>query len=359
MHEPVRQAQTRIHGHRVAYRVAGDPSLPVLVLIHGITSSSATWDPVIPALAEHVHVIAPDLYGHGASDVPHADYSLGGFATQVRDLMDTLGHEHATIVGHSLGGGVAMQFAYQYSEHCERLVLVDSGGFGREVSGALRAGTMPGVELVLPLIANRHVRNAGMAASRVLARMPVRPRPRPSTLEVARGYSTLAESPSRTAFVHTLRSVVEPGGQRVTAVDRLYIAEGRPTLIVWGARDTVIPVAHADRAHEAIPGAQVEIFEQSEHFPHMDEPARFARVLLHFMASTEPMALDRATIRERMAKRVRELDEAEALEDAERIDEAERSGALEGDGPATGEPEAGAEPPAREAQTSDGEAPQG
>jgi pimeloyl-ACP methyl ester carboxylesterase len=333
--EPVRQAVTRIHGHRVAYRVAGDPGLPVLVLIHGITSSSATWDPVIPALAERAHVIAPDLYGHGASDVPHADYSLGGFATQVRDLMDTLGHEHATIVGHSLGGGVAMQFAYQYSEHCERLVLVDSGGFGREVSKALRAGTLPGVELVLPLIANRHVRNAGLAASRVLSRLPVRPRPRPSTLEVARGYSTLAESPSRTAFVHTLRSVVEPGGQRVTAVDRLYIGEGRPTLIVWGARDTVIPVEHAHHAHEVIPGSQLEIFEQSEHFPHMDEPTRFTRVLLHFLASTEPMRLDRATVRERMAQRVREIEEAEARAQVEAaaVEAAEDPVVAEGESP--------------------------
>lgn len=304
----VRLAEARLHGHRVAYRVAGDPALPVLLLIHGITSSSATWDPVIPALAEHAHVIAPDLYGHGGSDVPHADYSLGGFATQVRDLMETLGHDRATIVGHSLGGGVAMQFAYQYFEHCERLVLVDSGGFGREVSRALRAGTLPGVELILPMIANRHVRNAGMAASRVLSRMPIRPRPRPSTVELARGYSSLSESPTRAAFVHTLRSVVEPGGQRVSAVDRLYLAEGRPTLIVWGARDTVIPVEHAARAHEVIQGSILEIFEQSEHFPHMDEPARFARVLLHFLATTQPAVLDRATVRERMAQRSRDPD---------------------------------------------------
>jgi pimeloyl-ACP methyl ester carboxylesterase len=318
-HEPVRLAETRIHGHKVAYRVAGDPALPVLVLIHGITSSSTTWDPVIPALAEHAHVIAPDLYGHGASYAPHADYSLGGFATQVRDLMDTLGHDHATIVGHSLGGGVAMQFAYQYFDHCERLVLVDSGGFGREVSIALRAGTMPGVELVLPLVANRHVRNAGLAASRLLSRMPVRRRPRPSTLEVARGYSTLAESPSRTAFVHTLRSVVEPGGQRVSAIDRLYVGAGRPTLIIWGACDTVIPVAHAYHAHEAIPGSQLEIFEQSEHFPHMDEPSRFARVLHEFLTSTQPMHLDRATMRERMAQRTREHHEAGEREAAARL----------------------------------------
>ncbi len=317
--EPVQRAEAIIHGHRVAYRVAGDPSLPVLMLIHGITSSSATWDPVIPALSEHAHVIAPDLYGHGASDVPGADYSLGGFATQIRDLMDTLGHDRATIVGHSLGGGVAMQFAYQYFEHTERLVLVDSGGFGREVSRALRAGTMPGVELILPVIANRHVRNAGLAASRVLSRMPVRPRPRPSTVEVVRGYSSLSESPSRAAFVHTLRSVVEPGGQRVSAVDRLYLTEGRPTLIVWGARDTVIPVAHAYHAHAVIPGSQLEIFEQSEHFPHMDEPARFARVMLDFLATTEPMHLDRATMRDRMVQRTREHHEAGEREAAERL----------------------------------------
>jgi pimeloyl-ACP methyl ester carboxylesterase len=212
-----------------------------------------------------------------------------------------------------------MQFAYQYFDHCERLVLVDSGGLGREVSRALRAGTLPGVELILPVIANRHVRNAGLAASRVLSRMPMRPRPRPSTVEVIRGYSSLSESPSRAAFVHTLRSVVEPGGQRVSAVDRLYLTEGRPTLIVWGARDTVIPVAHAHHAHEVISGSRLEIFEQSEHFPHMDEPSRFARVVLDFLATTEPMRLDRATMRQRMVQRTREHHEAGQREAAERL----------------------------------------
>ena len=329
----VRRNEMNLHGHRVAYREAGDPSLPVLLLIHGITSSSATWEPVIPALAEHAHVIAPDLFGHGDSDKPAVDYTLGGFATQVRDLLEQLGHDHATIVGHSLGGGVAMQFAYQYFEHCERLVLVDSGGFGREVSAALRAGTMPGVELILPIIANRHVRNAGLAAGKVVSRLPGRHRLRPSTIEVARGYSTLAESPARTAFVHTLRSVVEPGGQRVTAVDRLYLGEGRPTLIVWGAKDTVIPVSHALIAHETIQGSVLEIFEQSEHFPHMDEPTRFARVLSGFLTSTEPMKLDRAMVRSRMAKRSREIAEqaveAELAAEAELVAEAERAAAAE------------------------------
>jgi pimeloyl-ACP methyl ester carboxylesterase len=304
----LRQTEVTLHGHRVAYREAGDPALPVLLLIHGITSSSSTWDPVIPALSQHAHVIAPDLLGHGDSDKPRADYSLGGFASGLRDLVDHLGHERVTVVGHSLGGGVAMQFAYQHYEHCERLVLVSSGGLGREVSPALRAATLPGAEFVLPLIANNHVRNAGVAVARLLGRIPIRPRP--SVQEVARGYASLSESTARTAFVHTLRSVVEPGGQRVNASDRLYLAEGRPTLIVWGALDTVIPVSHAYDAHAVIPGSSLEVFEQSRHFPHMDEPARFARVVREFLQSTESVPIDRALLRDRMANRHREVVDA-------------------------------------------------
>jgi pimeloyl-ACP methyl ester carboxylesterase len=295
------QNEVMLHGHRMAYRVAGDPGLPVVLLVHGITSSSATWDPIIPTLAEHAYVIAPDLFGHGDSDKPRTDYSLGAFATSLRDLLGVLGHEQVTIVGHSLGGGVAMQFAYQYFESCQRLVLVSSGGLGREVSLALRAATLPGAEFVLPVIANSYVRDAGVAVGRLLGQLPVRVRP--SVAEVARGYATLADSPARMAFVHTLRSVVEPGGQRVSAIDRLYLAEGRPTLIVWGALDTVIPVAHAYRAHAAMPGSTLEVFEQSQHFPHMDEPIRFARVLLQFLDSTVPIPIDRAMLRKRMTNR--------------------------------------------------------
>jgi pimeloyl-ACP methyl ester carboxylesterase len=254
---------------------------------------------VIPELAKHAHVIAPDLLGHGDSDKPQADYSLGALASGLRDLLEVLGHSRATVVGHSLGGGVAMQFAYQYHDYCERTVLVSSGGLGREVSFALRAGTLPGAEYVLPVIAHPYVRDAGLAVSRVLSRLPLRLRP--SVAEAARGYASLADSPARTAFVHTLRSVVGPGGQRVSANNLLYLAEGRPTLIVWGALDTVIPVAHAYSAHEAIAGSQLQIFEQSRHFPHQDEPVRFANVLLDFLNSSEPIAFDKAELRSRLA----------------------------------------------------------
>ena len=298
-HDLITHAEVVLHGHRITYRSAGDPGLPVLLLVHGLTSSSATWDPVIPTLAEHAHVIAPDLLGHGRSDKPEDDYSLGALASLLRDLLDRLGHDRATVVGHSLGGGVALQFAYQFPEHCERLVLVSSGGLGREVSPILRAATLPGAEFVLPVIANTRVRDAGVGVANLLSRLPIRLRP--SVAEALRGYASLADSPARTAFVHTVRSVVGPGGQRVSGRNRFYLAAERPTLLVWGALDTIIPVEHAYSAHAELPGSRLEVFEQSRHFAHQDEPARFAAVLLDFLATTTPVVIDRATWRARLA----------------------------------------------------------
>lgn len=303
-------AEVILHGHRVVYREAGDPDLPVLLLVHGLTSSSATWQPVIPQLARHAHVIAPDLIGHGASDKPRTDYSLGALATWLRDLLERLGHDRVTVVGHSLGGGIAMQFAYQYYQYCERLALVASGGLGREVSLVLRAATLPGSEYVLPIIANRYLRDAGQAVARSFAWSPIRPRP--SMLEAVRGYASLADLPSRTAFVHTLRSVVDPGGQRVDATEKLYLGEGNATLIVWGALDRIIPVSHSYAAHTALPGSRLEIFEQASHFPHQDEPGRFTRTLVDFLESTQPAVADRTLLRARLARATTTVDESSA-----------------------------------------------
>lgn len=296
----VTRAVTTLHGRRISYLVAGAPSAPVVLLVHGLTSSSDTWAPVIPALARKARVIAPDLLGHGQSDKPRADYSLGAFATSLRDLLEQLGYDRASVVGHSFGGGVAMQFAHQHYEQCERMALVASGGLGREVSWLLRAASLPGSEFVLPLVANRLARATGLALGRVLSRAPARVAP--SVRESMTSYAALADLPARTAFVHTLRSVVEPGGQRVDATHMLYLGEGRPTLVVWGALDSIIPVSHAYAAHAAIPGSRLEIFEQARHFPHQDEPARFTAVLLDFLATTEPAVGDRALLRERLAR---------------------------------------------------------
>jgi pimeloyl-ACP methyl ester carboxylesterase len=277
-----------LHGHRVFYRSAG--SGPVIVLVHGITSTSATWANVLPYLAEHFTVIAPDLLGHGESAKPRGDYSLGAYASGVRDLLIALGHERATFVGHSLGGGVAMQLAYQFPEHCDRLALVSSGGLGREIGLLLRAATIPGSELVLPLLVNDPLIGAGRAVGRLLGRVGLRVHT--DLGEVLRGHASLSDGEARSAFLHTLRTIVDPWGQRVDASDRLYLAQAVPFLLVWGERDPIIPVEHAHAAHRLVPGSQLEIFPAAGHFPHLDDPLRFVRLLTDFMRTTEPASID-------------------------------------------------------------------
>jgi pimeloyl-ACP methyl ester carboxylesterase len=285
-----------LHGNRVSYRAGGDG--PLLVLIHGITSSSASWEAVLPALAERFTILAPDLLGHGQSDKPAGDYSLGSHACLVRDLMLLLGHSSGTIVGHSLGGGIAMQVAYQFPELTQRLVLVSSGGLGREVSIFLRAVTLPGSELVLPLIASRPVIDAGSGFGRALGRLGLQAG---SDLgEIARGIASLSELGARRAFVHTARSVIDPTGQRVDATDRLYLAAHVPSLVVWGDRDRMIPVEHGRQAHALMPDSRFEVFEGAGHFPFNDDPERFVALLHDFISTTEPAAFDDDLVRRLM-----------------------------------------------------------
>jgi pimeloyl-ACP methyl ester carboxylesterase len=288
-----------IHGHRVAYRMAG--SGPPILLIHGITASSASWEVVGPMLARRHTVLAPDLLGHGESAKPRGDYSMGAYASGVRDLAVTLGVGPATIVGHSLGGGIAMQFAYQFPARSERLALVSSGGLGPEVHGLLRAATLPGAELVLPLLAAPGLLNAGRKVGRALDRIGLRLAT--DMLEMARGHASLSDPGSRAAFVHTLRASIDPTGQRVRATDRLYLAMQLPLLILWGARDRIIPVEHGHRAHELVPGSRFEVFEKAGHFPHLDEPHRFVETLEDWIATTEPGSGDEERFRAAMLER--------------------------------------------------------
>jgi pimeloyl-ACP methyl ester carboxylesterase len=275
----------QIHGHEVRYRDEGQG--PVLLLLHGIAGSSRAWREVMPALAEGHRVIAPDLLGHGESAKPVGDYSLGAYASGLRDLLDALGVERATLVGQSFGGGVAMQLAYQHPDRCERLVLVDSGGLGREVNPILRAATLPLAEYVMPVLVPAFVKERGDAVSRFLRDKGIRSG---RAAEVWLAYRSLTETENRKAFVRTVRSVIDPGGQTVSAMDRLYLAAEVPTLIVWGEDDSIIPVGHAHAAHEAIPGSRLELFEGVGHFPHVEAPERFVEVLLDFLATTEPVA---------------------------------------------------------------------
>jgi pimeloyl-ACP methyl ester carboxylesterase len=285
--------ETRIiHGHKRAFLLAG-PRLgtaPVLWLIHGIGDSSRTWEEVLPLLGDGYTVVAPDLLGHGASDKPRADYSIGGFANGMRDLQVVLGVERATVVGHSLGGGVALQFAYQYPERVERLILVASGGLGAEVHPILRAAALPGASAAIALSVRRVMRVPALTTAKVISRVGLLD---PADVEeIGHVWEALGDRSTRHAFLRTLRSVIDVRGQAVTSRDRLYLTAAIPTLLIWGARDPILPVGHARVAADALPGARLEVVARAGHLPHRSCPQGFADSLLGFVASTVPAQHD-------------------------------------------------------------------
>ena len=294
--DPLLPREIRIHGHAVRYRTAGTG--PVLVLVHGITGRASTWREVIGPLAERFTVVAPDLQGHGGSAKPRGDYSLGAFAAGIRDLLTALGHDRFTVVGHSLGGGIALQMAYLFPERCERLVLVGSGGLGRDVNPVLRLASLPGTELTMPMIApswgDRPMRMLGRGLHRLGWRAG------PDVAEVTMAWLSLTDASARMAFLHTLRGVVDVLGQRVSARDRLYLAKELPVLIVWGEKDHIIPVAHGRWTHEHVPHSRLEVYPDAGHFPHLDDPLRFVAELTAFVDETEPARLDVETLRGRL-----------------------------------------------------------
>jgi pimeloyl-ACP methyl ester carboxylesterase len=293
--------EVELHGHRVIYRIAG--SGPPVVLIHGMVNSSLHWEAVALHLARDHTVIAPDLIGHGDSATPRGDYSLGAHAAVIRDLLTVIEIDRATIVGHSLGGGVAMQFFYQFPQRVERLALVSSGGLGRDVSPMLRGAALPGASPALRLAAHRRVLDAIWNAG---GRMRERGSGRGVYLQaIARALRPLERAGARTAFLQTLRSVIDVRGQRVSARDRLYLLRGFPTLIVWGERDHTIPLEHGRRAHGAIPGSRFVTLPRAAHFPHLEDPDGLAEALRDFLETTEPARIDDADWGALLAPRAR------------------------------------------------------
>jgi pimeloyl-ACP methyl ester carboxylesterase len=309
MSEPFGAWEVELHGHRVIYRVAG--SGPPVVLIHGMVNSSLHWKAVALRLARDHTVIAPDLIGHGDSATPRGDYSLGAHAAVIRDLLAVIGVDRATIVGHSLGGGVAMQFFYQFPQRVERLALVSSGGLGHEVSPILRGAALPGAAAGLWLVAHPRLVEALWGAGR---RMRERGSGRGVHLQaIARALRPLARPGARTAFLQTLRAVIDVRGQRVSARDRLYLLRGFPTLIVWGERDQTIPLAHGRWTHRAIPGSRLVTLPRAAHFPHLEDPDGLAQTLADFLAATEPARISDAEWGGLLAPRARRRQRREQL----------------------------------------------
>jgi len=287
-----------LHGHRRAYVKAG--SGPVLLLVHGLGCDHTTWDEVIGRLARSYTVVAPDLLGHGLSDKPRADYTVGGYANGMRDLLTMLEIDKVTVVGHSFGGGVAMQFAYQFPERTERLVLVDAGGLGAEVSPIIKAIQSPGWETAIRVLTRPGLRHVVTAAMRAAAKVDTAVTR--DFDEVADIFDTWQDARTRFAIRHLVRAVIDWRGQIISMVDRAYLTERMPLCIMWGRDDQILPVKHAENAASVAPHAQVTVFDRSGHFPQKDHPEEFVTVLEEFLASTEPFEYDRDELRALMER---------------------------------------------------------
>ncbi|BCI89466.1 alpha/beta fold hydrolase [Mycobacterium persicum] len=285
-----------IHGYKRAFRIAG--SGPAILLVHGIGDNSTTWTGIHAKLAQRFTVIAPDLLGHGKSDKPRADYSVAAYANGMRDLLSVLDIERVTVIGHSLGGGVAMQFAYQFPQLVDRLILVGAGGVTKDVNVVFRLASLPMGAEALALLRLPMVRPTVQVVGRVLGLAigsTAIGRDLPNVLRIL---DDLPEPTASSAFTRTLRAVVDWRGQIVTMLDRCYLTQAIPVQIIWGSRDVVVPVRHARLAHAAMPGSHLEIFEGSGHFPFHDDPARFIDTVQRFIDSTEPAEYDQAALRE-------------------------------------------------------------
>ena len=286
-----------IHGHRRAFVRIGPEvgTVPALLLLHGLGADHTTWEPVLDQLARRYTVIAPDLLGHGQSAKPRADYSVGGYANGMRDLLTVLGIDKVTVVGHSFGGGVAMQFAYQFPERTERVILVGSGGLGPEVTPVIRAITTPGFEYVMGALTLPGVRHVVATAMRGLSRTGVKEFR--DFDEVAAIYETFKDFDARSAICHVTRAVVDWRGQIVTMADRAYLTEAMPLCVIWGEDDRVIPAHHAELAAQLAPSARIELIANAGHFPHKDHPERFVRIVSDFVRKSQPATYSRARFR--------------------------------------------------------------
>lgn len=269
-----------LHGDRVAYLDEGQGE--VILLLHGMAGSSHTWRSMIGPLSRKYRVIAPDLLGHGHSAKPRSDYSLGAFAVSLRDLLDELGISQATVVGQSLGGGVAMQFVYQHPDYCRRLILISSGGLGPDVGWTLRLLSAPGAELIMPIIAPAPVLSAGERVRSLFGKLGIQS---PRGAEIWSAYSSFSDSATRQAFLRTLRAVVDYRGQAVSALNRLNIAN-IPVMTIWGDQDAIIPVEHAYAAHETRPDVRLEVLAGVGHFPQVERPTEVVDLIDDFIATT-------------------------------------------------------------------------
>ena len=225
---------------------------------------------------------------------------MAAYANGMRDLLTVLDIDRVTVVGHSLGGAVAGQFAYTFPERCERLVLVATGGITHRVSPLLRLAAVPNADLLMPVFGIPALKLGARVVGGVLRRLGT-DLGRDSG-ELLKVFDALPDAGARRAIVRTLRSGVDWRGQVITMLDRVYLAENMPILILWGAHDAIIPVDQAFLAADAMPGSRLEIFEDAGHFPHRSDPERFVAAVRAFLEDTTPSPFQPEQWRDRLRR---------------------------------------------------------
>src|SRR5271165_4368737 len=267
-------------GFQMSY-VAGGQGGEAIVLLHGLGSDSSTWRRILPELAARYTVYALDMFGCGRSDKPSIAYTIEAMAHYVRCFMDAVGIARAHLIGHSLGGGVAMQTLYFSPERVERVVLVDSGGLGREVHWLLRASTLPGAHWVIGLLSSPHSGIGAVAGKLEQWRRGGDEASYDSMIPHV--LERLREHEARRSFLQMVRAVGSFSGQTVSALPLLPERASTPFLLVWGEKDRIIPVSHAYAARTVMPRAQVTVIPNSYHQPHVECPEQFSRLILEFL----------------------------------------------------------------------------
>lgn len=285
----------RIPGGTMACTVSGRGR--PLVLIHGLGGSRHSWRHLIGPLAEDFTVVVPDLPGHGESDAPAGDYSIGAHATAVRDLLLALDLSSASVVGHSLGGGVGMGFAYLFPERISRLALIASGGLGPGVTPLLRAATLPGAGAVVRALSHLPP-PVTRTALPMLARLPG-VLARQDSAPLADGLAGLAHPRRREAFLRTAAAVLDWRGQTIDARNQLGVLTGLPLLLLWGSHDRTIPVRQQRALAGQLSHATAHEISGAGHYPHETAPGRLLPLLKQFLGDTAPFRYPVTGLRER------------------------------------------------------------
>jgi pimeloyl-ACP methyl ester carboxylesterase len=251
---------TKIDGREVLYYTAGQGE--PLVVIHGGGGDARTWLANMEVLAEKYTVFAPDLPGYGGSAPLEGAYYIPELTRFVKKFAECLGLEKFYLMGHSLGGGVALNFAISYPGKVRKLVLVSSLCLGSEIALWLRVLSLPGLIKALG-----SVFSAFMAGIKWIARQ----------LNPAR--YIMALSPS----AMTVGGRISTFHQQTLSLEKRLPEVKMPTLVVWGSRDPVVPVMQAYRAALAIPNCMVKVFEKRGHNVHRDELKEFSCILTQFL----------------------------------------------------------------------------